>query len=72
MQLEDLIDDMRALPDEECIFARKPWLGDSEAVAARFGQNFKPPPSVSALGLEYFLEVHVAREVLEVLGARPA
>jgi hypothetical protein len=70
MNLEQIISGLHELSDEACIFARKPWLPSSEATAAPLGENFEIPISVSALGFEYFLEVHVAREVLGVLGNR--
>lgn len=72
MNLEQLLDRIHELPDGECIFARKPWSATSEAVTAPLGENFQVPSDVVALGLDYFLEVHIAREVLEVFGDRPA
>jgi hypothetical protein len=72
MNLEKLLDALPELPEEECILARKPWTHASEAITAPLGEDFRVPTKLTEVGLEYFLEVHVAKEVLEVLGDRPA
>lgn len=72
MKLGDLLAHVRDLPDEECIFARKPWNSTSEAIVAKHTEEFRVPDSVSTMGLEYFLEVSVCQEVLEVFGDKTA
>ncbi len=72
MNLEQLIGGLSEIPEDECIFARKPWSPNSEAITTRLEEDFKVPRNLTAVGLEYFLEVHVAKEVLKVFGDRPA
>jgi hypothetical protein len=72
MNLGQLLTGIVALSDEECIFARKPWNSTSEAIVAKLTEDFRVPASVSTTGLEYFLEVSVCQEVLEVFGDKPA
>ncbi len=72
MKLAELLDHIHELPDSECIFAQKPWSADSEAVTAPLGEKHEVPSNLTTLSLEYFLEVHVARELLEVLAGRKA
>jgi hypothetical protein len=70
MNLEQIIVGLHELSDDACIFARKPWLPSTEATVAPLAENFEVPASMSSRGFEYFLEVHVAKEVLEVLDNR--
>jgi hypothetical protein len=72
MNLGQLIDNLHELPKDQCIFARKPWTAESEAIAALLGKDFRVPLELSARGLAYFLEVFLIKEVLEVFGDRPA
>jgi len=72
MNLEHIFDNLNQLPETICIFARKPWQPSSEAAAAPLGQNFEVPADLLSLGFEYFLEVRVAREVLEVFSNKPS
>ena len=71
-RLMTIIDGLPGLPEDACIFARKPWSITSEAVAAPLGAEFQVPPNLTEAGLAYFLEVSVAKEVLEVLGDSPS
>jgi hypothetical protein len=71
MNLGQLIDNLHELPEDQCIFARKPWTAESEAVAALLGKDFRVP-DLAVRGLVYFLEVPLIKEVLEVFGDRPA
>lgn len=72
MNLEQLVDGLPELSQDDCILARKPWTPASEAAAAPLGEDFHVPSHLATNGLEYFLEVHVAKEVLKVLGGRTA
>lgn len=72
MNLGQLIDNLDDLTKGQCIFARKPWTSQSEAIAAPLGKDFRVPPDLAARGLAYFLEMPLIEEVLEVLGDRPA
>lgn len=68
MKLGPILDQIDNLSDDMCIFARQPWSLSSEAEIARLGNDFKTPQAIADKGLSYFLEVHVAKEVLEVFG----
>jgi|GEM_PF-1262954 len=71
MNLGTLIDHLPSgLDDRLCIFAAKPWSAISPAVAVQLDNEFKPPKEVVEQGLDYFLEVHIAVEALEVFGDR--
>lgn len=70
MSLASILERLADLDDSSCIFARKPWGPDSIAEVASLEANFDAPKEVSAQSLEYFLEVHVAKEVVEVFGER--
>ncbi|MBW8371479.1 MAG: hypothetical protein K0M66_10995 [Thiobacillus sp.] len=68
MDLGTIIDQVSSLQDDLCIFAKKPWTPASQAVATTLGADFKTPKEISDQGMDYFLEAHVAKEVLEVFG----
>lgn len=59
------------MSDETTICARKPWSADAECVIVRLTNELTVPDEVKQDGFEYFLEVDVAREVLEVFGEKP-
>lgn len=68
MKLKDALDQIESLDDGHVIFARRPWSLDAEAEVGLPDAEFRVPKGVVSRGLDYFLEVHVAREVLEVFG----
>lgn len=70
MNLGQLLNGVRELEDDLCIFARPPWTSGAEAAVWPLGDDYRVPAEMAAHGLEYFLEVSVAKEVLEVLGQR--
>jgi hypothetical protein len=72
MNLIELIERIDDLGEELCFFVRKPWVAESEAVAGPLAKDFRVPLELSARGLDYFLEVPLIKEVLEVFGDRPA
>ena len=69
MQLVDVVRDLDTQAqddgDLETIFVRRPWAPESDAIVAPLTEDGRVPPTVSAAGFEYFLEIPVAREVLE-------
>lgn len=71
MNLGALIDRLPNMDDTLCLFAAKPWSVASAAMAAPLDVALRPPREIVEQGLAYFLEVHVAREALEVFGDRP-
>ena len=56
---------MDALEGESTIYAAKPWSADSEAIVSREPESGGLPADAGRLGLEYFLEVFIAREFME-------
>lgn len=52
------------------ICAQKPWTAASRARLVSAEARGGVPDDAKAEGLDYFLEVHVAKEVLEVFGDR--
>jgi len=70
MNLGTILDQVSTLQDDLCIFAKKPWVPESHAIAVPLGADFKTPNEISDQGMDYFLEVNVAKEVLEVFGDR--
>jgi len=70
MRLSDAISNLSNLDYNDVIFARKPWTPKSEADVAPLDQEFRAPEAIKKRGLDYFLEVTVANEVLAVFGER--
>lgn len=72
MKLCELIDRIDFLNDDHCIFAAKPWSSEADSHVCPLGDKGEPPPELLSKGYAYFLEVHVAKEVLEVLSGHEA
>jgi len=70
MKLRDALDQVGQLNDESVIFAERPWALEAEADVGVLDADLRPPASLTSRGLEYFLEVSIAKEVLSVLAAR--
>jgi hypothetical protein len=64
MTLAEVIDRLDDLDGAATIYAERPWAGESRAVVAVEREDGLPPPE--AAGLEYFLEVDLAREAAEL------
>lgn len=62
MKLAAIVTGLESADDSLCIFAKRPWTGDSEAKLVRFTEDFRVPEEVRSAGYEYFLEVTVARD----------
>ena len=67
MTLSDAIGQIDSLGRGEVICARQPWSPASDAVVVPLTDQMRVPAPVLAQGYKYFLEVTVAREVLEAL-----
>jgi hypothetical protein len=67
VKLIRLIERLAELDDEDTIYAREPWTKDSDAMVALEDPKaqYGVPPEAAGAGMEYFLEVHIAREVVE-------
>jgi hypothetical protein len=64
--LATAIDQLASFDEDATIFAKKPWSAFAEAVVSSPGE--RSATDLNQAGFDYFLEVQVAREVLEVLG----
>lgn len=69
MRLVDAIRDLTLLDKEATIYAAPPWTVESEAMVAREPDDQILPCDAEVRGLKYFLEVILARELLEDLEA---
>ncbi len=67
MQLQHAIARLDEFDDEQIICAVKPWTATSEAVLTLPDQRARVPEEIEQAGFAYFLEVAVAKEVIEVL-----
>jgi hypothetical protein len=72
MKLVDVVERLRDLDEDAVLCVKRPWTRDAECRAIVLDEEMKVPQEARAAGYEYFLEVHVAREVLAVLGNRKA
>jgi hypothetical protein len=70
VKLEEAVDQLDSLTEEDVIFAKRPWQLDSEALIGLLAENLGVPKAIEDRGFDYFLEVPVANEVLEVFGSR--
>lgn len=64
-RLIDLITRIDEFDEEEVIFVKGPWEPGSEARLFRLTSEGRAPAEAEALGFTYFLEVDVARQVLD-------
>jgi hypothetical protein len=67
VKLIRLIERLAELDDEDTIYACEPWIEDSDAMVAREDPkaHYGVPLEAAEAGMEYFLEVFIAREVVE-------
>lgn len=65
MTLLEAILGVDSLDDGSTIYAAEPWTDHSEVVIASEPESGGRPAEAQGLGLKYFLEVFVARDVLE-------
>jgi hypothetical protein len=65
MSLLQAVQELDSLDQESTIYASQPWTADSKVMVAMEPQSGGIPKNVEELGLEYFLEVFIAQEVLE-------
>jgi hypothetical protein len=70
MNMSEVVEQIETVDVDSAICAKKPWNQDSECVVVELDDTLAVPADVEAAGFAYFLEVHVAREVLQVFGDR--
>jgi hypothetical protein len=72
VQLQELIAGLNELDEHGVICVKRPWTANAEAQLAALDENLSIPASVLAAGYAYFLEVHVAREIVGVFEEKPS
>jgi hypothetical protein len=65
MTLVQLVKDLYLVVESDTIYAAEPWTMSSEAIAAAEPEAGGMAVEINDLQLTYFLEVAIAREVLE-------
>ena len=65
MTLIEVVRDLDSFANEGIICATKPWAGNSRSIVLVVPEARRLPEEASNLGLEYFLDVFIAREFLE-------
>lgn len=65
MTLLEIIQKLETFDNESTIYADKPWIENSKALVLREPESGELPPEAKKLGLNYFLEVSIARDFLE-------
>jgi hypothetical protein len=68
MKLVEAVEKLSKLKRSHTLCVKRPWTADAECTVVEF--EGKVEKATKAAGFEYFLEVHVALEVLEVFGKR--
>ncbi len=56
------------LDEDAIICAKRPWSGASEARVVEPNEDLSLPMEITNAGFAYLVEVHVAREIMEVFG----
>jgi hypothetical protein len=71
MKLKEIVERIDEFDDDATIYAMRPWMADSEATVVVPDAQHDVMRNVEEKSLEYFLEIFVAREALEVLDRDP-
>ena len=71
MTLNEAVSRLDSWNEESTLFVRGPWTPLAECVLAELDDGLGIPQEVTLAGSDYFLDVHVAREVLGVFGEKP-
>ena len=64
MKLLDVVSRVHQLDAELTIYAKPPWCSGSEVSLAPEPDDALVPEPLSSQGFAYFLEIHIAREVV--------
>ena len=65
MTLLEAVESLDLLDGQTTIYAAEPWTTTSQTIVAEEPKGGDLPVAVREAGLKYFLEVFIAREVLE-------
>jgi hypothetical protein len=68
--LDETIRQLNTLDKDAILCVRQPWGPSAECVVVAPDENLAVPKHIKAAGFAYFLEVHVAHEVLSVFGEK--
>jgi hypothetical protein len=68
VRLSDVVLKLKTAKRDEIICARRPWVPDTDCMLVAATEQLGVPSDVKSAGFDYFLEVHVALEVLEAIG----
>ncbi len=63
--LNDIVAELVVLDEQATIFAAQPWTSESRAIVTCEPPVGGVPQEAKASGLDYFIEVSIAREFLE-------
>lgn len=64
MKLLEITRQIHRLDAEKTIYAKKPWLNDTEALLYNEPEERLVPSELQDQGYEYFLEVFIAQELI--------
>ncbi|ESW89017.1 MULTISPECIES: hypothetical protein [unclassified Mesorhizobium] len=61
----DIVGRLPEFDEEDTIYVSEPWTEDSDAMVATGPEGALVPAEAAKEGLTYFLEIHIAIEVIE-------
>lgn len=70
MKIVEAVEQLSTFEEMATICARRPWSAEAECVVIMLDRGGGVPKDTTAAGFEYFLDVHVALEVLDVFEER--
>ena len=70
MRLDEVVRQLDSLDRDTIVCVRQPWTPSSECCLTPPLVDLGVPSAVTSAGFEYFLEVHIALEALEVFEHR--
>jgi hypothetical protein len=71
MTLDEAIRHLDEIDDNAILCVRRPWAPSADCIVVAPDEDLGVPKHIKDAGLAYFLEVHVAHEVLGVFGDSP-
>jgi hypothetical protein len=75
MRLAEIIERLEELDEDDVVCMKRPWSDLAECKVVALDENMAVPASIKAQGFDYFLELHVCKEVIGVIqgkGGTPA
>lgn len=71
MTLDEAVGQLDMLDEDAILCVRRPWTPCSECVITAPDDSLGVPSHIKDAGFAYFMEVHVAHEVLGAFGDKP-